>query len=604
MRIKSGLFIALILLLAVMVPAVRAGVPQQQTAAITSFTTTAQSITRTELSLNTARVPVTWEVTNRPANSNLVFEQVFTDGRVQNVELPRNFAVVDSSGVGVVAPVNPGTDEIIIQVRLVDLASNATYAQRQFTLPINDDPVQGSSIESFTSTRTSVSMAELNNGVLIPVSWQVQNYLPQSNLVFDQVLPNGQAVNVELPRNFLIVPPQGNGIVAPRLPGGDNDALVLRLRSVDLLPTPRVEGGIFSEAELTIDITNEPVSSTAQIDSFTTSVAGILRADLVGGGVRVPVSWSVSNRPANTNLFFVQVFPDGSSRNVELPRNFQIIPSSGDGVVAPVLPTGSNEVRIVLTLGVLNTGSLLDSAEITIPIVGDAPPPQPPDIAVAYGAVCLRQPFSPSNGIGQAQTGIVIAESDLTVFSAPLSDALIGTLQPGTSFTMVDSNPACYQAPIATNNQFEYRFWHVRSEDGTQGWVTEYFRDLNGIAYQIQPSNAQPSIDACLQPPYPADQGIRIGDRVTVTDNVGANGLSIAIVNTTGATIDPAEYDALEAGGTLNVVDGPVCRNEGDTTFGHIRLWRVRTDSGALEGWVYEHSNVLGNTRPFLTPVR
>jgi hypothetical protein len=257
MRIKSGLFIALIFLLAVMAPAVQAGLPQQQTAAITSFTTTAQSSTRTELSLNTARVPVTWEVTNRPANSNLVFEQVFTDGRVQNVELPRNLVIVDSSGVGVVAPVNPGTDEIVIQVRLVDLASNATYAQRQFTLPINDDPVQGPSIESFTSTRTSVSMAELNNGVLIPVSWQVLNYLPQSNLVFDQVLPNGQAVNVELPRSFLIVPPQGNGIVAPRLPGGDNDALVLRLRSVDLLPTPRVEGGIFSEAELTIDITNE-----------------------------------------------------------------------------------------------------------------------------------------------------------------------------------------------------------------------------------------------------------------------------------------------------------------------------------------------------------
>src|SRR5215813_8247677 len=57
---------------------------------ITSFTSTATTVDRTALTNRTARIPVSWTTSNRPEGSNLVFEQALPDGRVLNVELPRD----------------------------------------------------------------------------------------------------------------------------------------------------------------------------------------------------------------------------------------------------------------------------------------------------------------------------------------------------------------------------------------------------------------------------------------------------------------------------------------------------------------------------------
>ena len=48
-------------------------------AEITSFSTTAENVNAAALENGSARIPVTWATDNRPANSNLVFEQVLED---------------------------------------------------------------------------------------------------------------------------------------------------------------------------------------------------------------------------------------------------------------------------------------------------------------------------------------------------------------------------------------------------------------------------------------------------------------------------------------------------------------------------------------------
>jgi hypothetical protein len=190
----------------------------------------------------------------------------------------------------------------------------------------------------------------------------------------------------------------------------------------------------------------------------------------------------------------------------------------------------------------------------------------------------------------------------VNVFASP-GGSVIGQIAPGATFTVLDATPACYQTGIATNNQTDFRQWNIRSADNVEGWVNEYTRDTLGLTYLIQPA-ANGGASNCFVSPYPADQGIAVGGHVTVSQSAPANGLPIVQVNSSGAVIESSEYEPLKPGGTLEVIGGPSCRNEGDTTFGPIRQWLVQTSSGLLQGWVPEHTNVPGNTAQYLTPAK
>src|SRR5690606_28992583 len=79
-----------------------------------------------------------------------------------------------------------------------------------------------------------INRAELNNGtVRLPVSWTAINRPNWTNLIFEQVLPDGTVHNVELPRPFSWVNSSDNGMVAPISVGNDADQIVLRVRLAD-----------------------------------------------------------------------------------------------------------------------------------------------------------------------------------------------------------------------------------------------------------------------------------------------------------------------------------------------------------------------------------
>jgi len=346
------------------------GVVTAPTPVIRSFTTTATAVLRSELENKTARVPVAWQVDDRPNTANLVFEQVLANGSSVNVELPRQNPYVASSGIGVAASVVPGDNAvtgvalgITLRLRVIDLATGQTLTQQDISLPITNT-VPTPAITTFTTTATSVTRAALNNKTArVPVTWATANRPANSNLVFEQVLDNGTVVNVELPRQNPYVASSGNGMAAPVNPG-TSASIKLQVRLIDLSSQ-----NTLIKSELNVTIVEG--GNTAKIAFFTTSTAVVDWATLNNKTARIPVSWSVDNRPNGSNLVFEQVLANGSSVNVELPRQNPYVASSGNGVAAPVAPGGSMSiVQLRLRLINLSDSSTLDSKDITVPING------------------------------------------------------------------------------------------------------------------------------------------------------------------------------------------------------------------------------------------
>jgi hypothetical protein len=199
---------------------------------ITSFSACCATVNANALNTRSAYIPVTWSAANRPITANLIFEQVLADGSVVNVELPRSNPWVNSSGQGVTAPVAPGggSRDVNLRLRLIDLLTGRVYDQRTVRLTVTDDSPQPGRIVYFTSPQTGVSASDLAmRNAFVPVSWSVDNRPEGSNLFFEQVFPDGQVVNIELPRQNPYVSSQGSGTVQPRWVSGP-DHVTLRLR--------------------------------------------------------------------------------------------------------------------------------------------------------------------------------------------------------------------------------------------------------------------------------------------------------------------------------------------------------------------------------------
>lgn len=366
--------------------------------AIERFTTCCSTVRADQLNARTARVPVSWSVVNRPLNTNLVFEQVLSDGSAVNVELPRENPWVASSGDGVAAPVPPGGNAttVRLRVRLIDLLNGRVYDVRELVLTIGDAPVGNPAFRYFTTSFTGVDGTQLNQRIArVPVSWAVDNRPDNSNLAFEQVLPGGSVVNVELPRPNPWVASEGSGVVAPVPPGGGVNEVVLRVRLFNL-----TTGYTYDQRQITLPIVNAPPADP-HIRYFTTTALGVDATALAQRTARVPVSWAVDNRPLGTNLVFEQALPNGSLVNVELPRDNPWVASEGVGVAAPMLPS-NNVVVLRLRLVNLANSATLTYADLTIPITGYAAQPQQSSIACPY-----TQTLTDRCPASQTQTGAV-----------------------------------------------------------------------------------------------------------------------------------------------------------------------------------------------------
>ncbi len=341
---------------------------------ITSFTSSVTSIDASALAGRNIRVPVAWATSNRPDTANLVFEQPLPDGRVMNVELPRDNSFVPSSGVGVVVPFPPGEGitEVRLRVTLSDFTNGKVLDQRELVIPIGSATAVTSTITNFSTSSTDVTRTSLTDkSARVPVSFAVENRPDNSNLVFEQVLTDTSSVNVELPRQNPIIPSAGNGVVAPVAPAASATSILLRLKLVNL-----ADNSIITQRDLSLPVVDVAVA-TPTIKSFTTTATNVTLAALNDKSARLPVAWAADNRPNNSNLFFEQILDNGSAVNVELPRSNPFVSSSGVGVVAPIAPSNASATSITLRLRLSDLGTQTTLAEKTIVVPIAAAPPAP-----------------------------------------------------------------------------------------------------------------------------------------------------------------------------------------------------------------------------------
>lgn len=448
---------------------------------IVSFTTGIDQVSQTMLDAGTARVPVAWESLNRPNTATLVFEQVLADGTVVNVEYPRENPWVSPTGTGAVNPV-PSTDaqQIQLQIRMVDLVTDQVYDTRYAYLTITDDETTAE-IVYFQSSTIALTRDTLADGsARVPVTWEVVNRPANSNLIFEQVLTDGTVVNVELPRDFVLVPSAGNGIMAPQLPGGNAQTALLRMRLIDM--STRYE---YDKATLRLPIEG----GAPRVTKFTTSVTGLYPGNFGTEAGRVPISWSVVNRPDNSNLVFEQRLPGDQVVNVELPRSNPWVPSVGNGIVAPVYPgTAAESVTFQMRLVNLNTDETITLAEINLPIVRNEQG-QDDDTSTTYenivevtGDACYETPFEPSQGVAVGMT--VRAETGLTIREGPYSrvpvDGFLGEQ------VEILEGPVCFYY-TTTNGRSDYlRMWRVQGVDRSIiGWAREYTATSTETYYHL-----------------------------------------------------------------------------------------------------------------------
>lgn len=86
-------------------------------------------------------VPITWAVAGRPPQSNLVFEQVRSDGTAFNAENPREMLWVASSGDGSIRLQPPETgNAVIARLSLVDLLTGDVLDERGAVIAIIGTP--------------------------------------------------------------------------------------------------------------------------------------------------------------------------------------------------------------------------------------------------------------------------------------------------------------------------------------------------------------------------------------------------------------------------------------------------------------------------------
>jgi hypothetical protein len=111
-----------------------------------------------------------------------------------------------------------------------------------------------------------------------------------------------------------------------------------------------------------------PSGQTPEVELFAAAVSAVDADTLEGGNARINVTWVINDRPPTANPVFEQVMPDGSARLAELPRSVLWVPSSGSGVVAPVMPDGAGEIVLRLRLVDLADGTVYSEKELALPI--------------------------------------------------------------------------------------------------------------------------------------------------------------------------------------------------------------------------------------------
>lgn len=244
-------------------------------ATIISFTTDTPFLPLDQVEEGEREVTVSWTAVGLNEDERLILQRYEVSTFVSMMEEGENS--LPAQGTREIEVTSPATfTPPMYRLAILDFR-NRVIDQRIVTIPYVTSAQAEPTIDVFAAAVDSVSSIELERGTArVAVTWVIDNRPPTSNPIFEQVLPGGAMVNVELPRGVLWVPSAGTGVVAPTLPDG-SDEVVLRVRLVDL-----VDGTVYAEQELQIAIDG---AQTATQDTATDEATNEATAQIGGATI-------------------------------------------------------------------------------------------------------------------------------------------------------------------------------------------------------------------------------------------------------------------------------------------------------------------------------
>jgi hypothetical protein len=218
--------------------------------AIVSFTANPGSVSLVEVESGVATITLSWRVVNLTESHRLSVDVLRLNGWEALFDETAILLPADSRQLTISHPLTfrPPTYRLVLQ----NVADGRVLDQMILVIPYADpcetecNPV----ISDFRIPTPSVDADSLRlRTAIIPVAWSITNRPPTANPVFEQIMDDGGAVVIELPRESLWIPSMGEGVVAPMSTQGD--FVQIRMRLVDL-----VSGEVYDEM-----IVGVPVSS-------------------------------------------------------------------------------------------------------------------------------------------------------------------------------------------------------------------------------------------------------------------------------------------------------------------------------------------------------
>jgi hypothetical protein len=274
------------------------------------------------------------------------------------------------------------------------------------------DPILPPTIISFTSNLAVISLADAEAGqTVVELSWQVVGLGEGQKLALYAYRFN--AWQPLLAADAPPLPSEGSTAITVESPenfGPPTYSLVI----VD------ARGQTVDQRVLIIPYDLSALSGPPQIDNFTSTIQTLDITQVITQNARVPVGWTVSNRPPLSNLVFEQVLDAGQVISVELPRPNLWIASAGEGIVAPVIPETGNVIRLQMRVVNMADGTTL--AQQTLPpiqLTGTLPPSPAPTPTIAPTARILSFQAAPNTvtrGGVVTVTWQVIGSTDIGVW--------------------------------------------------------------------------------------------------------------------------------------------------------------------------------------------
>lgn len=248
--------------------------------AIINFSSTLKSTTLAEVEAGDASTTLSWYIVNVAPGDSVALEYWVQNGWYSLSAEGESLEPVGSLETALLDPIS--FSEPTFRLSLV--RGGNTIDQRFVVVGYNA-PTADVSIDSFTTDIPAIDPGVLNlDDTRILVSWTVSNRPLFSNLVFEQVLSETEAISVELSRGSLYIPSFGQGPVAPVNPGEGANAVTLRLSIISAL-----DGSVFTSEDLVIPIAVGGVLPDAPAEAETvTETTGVTETEATSDPETIP----------------------------------------------------------------------------------------------------------------------------------------------------------------------------------------------------------------------------------------------------------------------------------------------------------------------------